>query len=249
MSGWVMSRPADRAAAGARAVAVTALALSLVAACGGSSGSTSPPVQAAPPSTAPTAQEPSISDSGPAPALTPWFVVQLSYPNGYTGTARVTAARLSNMSNAEAFPNVGLGDSCEPDRATTAVVPVDIKLVNTTSSFSFHVEIPIFLPNGVQFEEGFSDGPACESGAFSLGSQLAPGASSDTYGYLFIANYYSPNSPNGDTSLTHGLFTTASYATDSGTDDTVRHVSGIGVHRDYSEAEYPWTMSLPAGDL
>jgi hypothetical protein len=232
-------------------LAASIVVLTSLAGCGGSSGGSAqsvdvpPPPDTAPVLTPSTASTPT-SDS---PALSPWFVVHLSFPDAYTGTATVTAGELSSYSDAQAFPTIPLGESCETDAETTAVVPVDVELTNTTASFSSRIEVPITLSDGVQFEEGFSDGPTCESGPFSLGAELAPGASSDTYGYLFISDYYSPDAPDGQSSLTRGLLSTTTYATDSGTDDVVRRVTGTGVGRDYSSFGYPWTLSLPSSDL
>lgn len=198
-----------------------------------------PPVQAPSPSPTPTRN---LADPN---ALRHWFTIKYKTDDGYTSSASGEVGRVESYDDVSSTTNVAPGSACTIDQQTVGVVPYQITLTNTTISFTHEVFAPFVYGYNVQFEEDYSDGPNCVSGGSALTAQLAPGASSETDGYLLISGYFSPNHPTGDKSLTKNVIGAASDLNDESEYVHIKNATGPGVSN-YFPGSAGADLSIPS---
>ena len=128
------------------------------------------------------------------------------------------------------------GSACTLDQ-TDALIPFEMTLTNTTTGFDTFVtasfsgigstSLPGFPGAELDVEAAYSGGSQCFNSAngdssFSTNSSvtLSPNGNSVLFGFFVVTNFYSPNFPNGDTSMLDGtvlsVYQTQSYSPTDG---------------------------------
>jgi hypothetical protein len=161
------------------------------------------------------------------PPLNSVAVLHLRSESGYTANAELRRGALEHAAS-QKRGSLTLGTACQVNSQTDAIVPFEITLTNTTSSYSASpgIEIVAVAPNNdlphLMAEPNYAEGPQCVTfvpGAYhgdentngtdylavSAASPLAPGGSVTTPGFFIVHGYHSPAHPNGDTQLLHGV--------------------------------------------
>ena len=164
------------------------------------------------------------------------------YQEGITISAGAPQHFNSNLDNDGAV----LGETCGGNSSTDAVVPAEISIENTTSSFDATVGVALEWAEysgdsgnsgsgtnaSMLFEGNYSDGAQCSNSNDDDGgdgdsmnvdstTSLADNSATDLYGYFVIANYYSPDDPSGDSSfLANTLITVSDDSVISGSGDS-----------------------------
>jgi hypothetical protein len=195
-----------------------AVTTALLTACGSSASHSTAARRAHPvASTTSTSQvSPTDSTAAEAPVLLPTtssVTVDLSAPGGYTATAVFAHSGVQPAQGGLRTGALTLGSACQVDDQTDAVENFTLVLTNTTKGFSATPGITMLAlaPQSSQMTvsaEITSGGQAqCfnlttgQPEAFSLqaNSALPAGGSSTVTGFLVLSGYYSPSSPNGNT--------------------------------------------------
>lgn len=141
----------------------------------------------------------------------------LTRPGGYSFNVDVSIGQAQHL-DASAVLTAGgstlsAGSTCKVDRSTDAGVPFTITVTNTTSGFTASAGYAVAVYQSSQLqglepegEIGGGDASSCFTNGFGgavlpTTGQLSPGASTAWPGFVIIRNYFSPNKPQGDSTL------------------------------------------------
>lgn len=128
-------------------------------------------------------------------------------PGGYTEEVSIAVGKPVRYSPNLDNNGVEIGDQCGGDQ-TTLVVPFSITSTNTTPSFPVTTEVMLVTTNAddITIESQFISGIECSeendyvpvASMNYVGSRTPPNASTTSYGFIMLANYFSPSTPDGD---------------------------------------------------
>jgi len=126
---------------------------------------------------------------------------------GYTATGTLRIGDPQHFTAGLTNGTTTVGVACQVDETTDAVVPAQLMLMNTTTSFPMSVGVSIGglgpFGNGesLEWEGHYTSGNDCSSSAsFGLSSNdpLQPQHSISVNGFFVLHNYYTPDHPGGD---------------------------------------------------
>jgi len=142
------------------------------------------------------------------------WTVKGTYSGGYTATTTLQLGAPARSGGSE------LTGGCSFDPQTDGVVAGRLQIVNTTTNFSISPTVkltPSFNHHRGELtlvgDYRTSSGPNCDKPSFPGDAlfgvswqSVAPGQTVTTDFYLILRNYFSPNTPNGDSAGYHATF-------------------------------------------
>jgi hypothetical protein len=150
--------------------------------------------------TAPYLYQPTTGDTGPG---TNTYSFDESSPGGYEFEGTLRIGTPEHFTPGLTLGNVTAGAACTIDQQTDAVLPASLTITNNTNGFSAVVAAQFVLSGISGIEIVYNTGPSCQQNNFGLNStaSVAPGGSIENDFFIVLENYYSPDTPSGDSSV------------------------------------------------
>ena len=179
---------------------------------------------------------------------------------GYASKTRLEVGQFTHIEDAPLLPQFSspeaITGSCQVDPLTDAVAPASVTMTNTTKGFPSELSASFSLPPGsssqnlteMQVAAAYSAGIECHDiGPLGTGTPWSikwttkadPGTSTQpSYAYLIITGYFSPNHPDGDTTITDRAILDLGRFGDF--DTKIKGLRGPGLARDRDGAPIPF---------
>jgi hypothetical protein len=155
--------------------------------------------------TAPTPSPTTATSDTSGGSGTQTWTMDITFGSGYTGGIQITAGPIEHANQTD----VGVCPNVNP--STDAEIPMTIMYTNTTPNFSSNSGVSMGTPDN--FDGGIVDSGGCEGGQQTAGATETPDSPlqsgrSFTYSvFVWVPNYYTPQTPSGDPSELDGIVT------------------------------------------
>jgi hypothetical protein len=177
--------------------------------------------------------------------------------DGYSSTFKLEIGAPSGLSHAPLLPGFpatsAVSSPCSDfDAAIDGLVPIKLTIRNVTRGFAETAGAGLLSDRAsAEAVANYSSGATCEQfdNASTWGSscQLEPGQKCQTYGYLILPNFFSPNAPKGDASLLADIVLSA--VDDSTPEQNVTGGTGPGGGSDLMSSPTYYSFNLAGKPL